>query len=1079
MILKRLLTLAFIGIVISFSLLAYLFADRQSILLEKSAEEKARLYTDSLHTAIKESMLAGNLNITRGIVDKLNQQKAGKISVYRSNGSLAFGPGGLEIPQRAFAEPQDIVLRPKDSLLVIHPLANEPQCHRCHREKNAILGVVTVTIPTAYINSSISDLQRRLIFFGILLIFSAAAAVFFFAKKIMLDPINRLLEGVEIIRKGNLGHRIALNSKDELGSLSTAFNQMTEEMEKAHSKLEHAVRQKTNELRVIADLSTEVFRGDITLSVIVEKFLDGIINGMDYGYSVLCLIDKDTGTLYREFKKGVDGSFCAAEIALAGSHPFAKAVIEARPLIRKAEDLGATALCPNVVIIPILSHSRKRCREINLCNHEACPAFNKPDERCWTTANTLCRSPQAAAGSEKIYGCLHCSVFPVLGVLVAGRSGNIHKSSLHSLEILASEIASAIEAQMLIESQKKDIKKLVELHDISVESLQNPGGPLTEAIVASIASFSNIEAAILWMRGEDGALYREASSNIDVDSAPKVVPADDPFTGRAVAEKRAIETLEMNHTGMLGGIVDRHGFLYAAAIPLVYKGRILGCLTVFKKKDFQMTDPEKAVVRLFTSQAAAALNTAAVYDELRDSEEHYRSLFENALDIIFIVSREGAVVSLNPAFEKMTGLHAADWIGRPFGRLVHPDDLPFAEAVFRHVLSDESPPVFELRIKSGPEGYMVGEITVSPYVSAGKVTGILGVVRNITERKMAEENLKRVMLELGKQKDLSDSIFNNTSSGMLVLDNEGIVIGINKSGLDILGFSSDTLTGKQIVAINPEFNSMRIVEDKPDRVIEITTPDGLVRPVGFSNSFLRDDGSGINGTIVVFRDLTEIRKIQTETRKKDHIDTMTKVISGVAHEIRNPLFGISAIGQIIERETDQPQHRTLMQALLKEANRMKRLVEELLLYTRVSRLDIQETDLRILLEEVVHFTRAKRKDVVLIIKADPSIMARVDRDKIQQVFLNILDNAAEAAAGLISITAGNNGGFAEIEVTDDGPGIKAEDISRVFDPFFTTKKGGTGLGLPICRKIVEDHGGTIRIDGVAEKGTAVTVRLRN
>jgi two-component system sensor histidine kinase HydH len=204
---------------------------------------------------------------------------------------------------------------------------------------------------------------------------------------------------------------------------------------------------------------------------------------------------------------------------------------------------------------------------------------------------------------------------------------------------------------------------------------------------------------------------------------------------------------------------------------------------------------------------------------------------------------------------------------------------------------------------------------------------------------------------------------------------------------------------------------------------------------------------------------------------------MAKVISGVAHEIRNPLFGISSIGQILEREVDSAQHRALAQAMLRESDRMKRLIEELLLYTKPSRFEITEVDLSTLFEELGHYLGARRETLSLSIDIPPLTTLRADRDKIRQVLLNLLNNAADAARTEIRVSAKTAGNVVEIRIADDGSGINENDLARVFDPFFTTKKGGTGLGLPICKKIVEDHGGTIDILSEKNRGTTVVLML--
>jgi signal transduction histidine kinase len=311
----------------------------------------------------------------------------------------------------------------------------------------------------------------------------------------------------------------------------------------------------------------------------------------------------------------------------------------------------------------------------------------------------------------------------------------------------------------------------------------------------------------------------------------------------------------------------------------------------------------------------------------------------------------------------------------------------------------------------------------------------------------------------------------------MVLDREGRVLKINSVAAEILDSDVAALTGAKITEIYPEAREMLVLDSGFSREVTLTLPEGDCVPIGFANSRLSGSNDVGEGIIVLFRNLTEIKKLQSELRKKEHFEAMARVISGVAHEIRNPLFGISSIGQILERELDSPQHKALTQAMLKETERMKRLIEELLLYTRPSRFDIREVDIGILFEELLQHMKAKRADITFSLNIHPLVIM-ADRDKIMQVFLNLLNNAVDSAKSLIRMSVKAVDNKAVILVSDDGPGIRREDLQRVFEPFFTTKKGGTGLGLPICKKIVEDHGGTIEIQSEEGKGTSVVLTLQ-
>jgi len=931
------------GVVVFFGLLTFLILEREKSTILDIYREEASHTVDVIARNLTYTMLKETPDVVMESIKTFNKTDMVQVGVLGPNGAPAFDTR-IAVPREVFLSQKDSYIRSGGDLIFFRPLANDERCHRCHDAGDKTRGMIVIRTSLKKADEEIAKTAKRLIVFAVFIGLLSEVFLLFVMRKYILKPVEVLNKGAQLLKSGKLDHRIEAKGDDEIAALSSCFNEMAETIERSHLNLESIVRQRTKELRVIAELSTKVFRGDLTLQWIVEKFLSAITDQLDYGFAAVCLIDKTTGVLSHEFRKGTDRAFCSAEISLSSEHPFAKIVREARPAIRKTGDLGVPLAPSNIVVVPILSHQRRMCREINLCTFEQCPAFFSKDERCWLIHDTLCRSPQAVAGVGKIYGCLHCPAFPVLGVLIAGRDSEIAKSSLYSIEILASEIASAIENRRFIESKKEDIGKLMKLHDVSVGSLQNLDETLASAIVSSATVFSGTSASILWLLGKDGRLHMKEAYKVD-DRLPESLPLDGTFPGRAVMEERPVETIEMKNVGCLREMIRERGFLYVSSVPLKFRDSVFGCLTLFKESDFLMTDSEKAVVMLFASQAAAAMNTARIYNELK------------------------------------------------------------------------------------------------------------------------------------AEKELADAIFSSVASGIMVLDRDGHVMKINSVGAEILDADMSTVIGKKITELYPEAKEMLSLGTEVSREVTLTLPKGDNVPVGFANSPFFGSNDVQEGIIVLFRNLTEIKRLQSELRKKEHFETMAKVISGVAHEIRNPLFGISSIGQILERELDLPQHKALTQAMLKEADRMKRLIEELLLYTRPSRFDIRQVDLGILFEELLLHMKSKRADVTFSLNIIP-IVIMADRDKIMQVFLNLLNNAVDAAKRLIRMSVKTTDHTAVVVVADDGPGIKKEDLQRVFEPFFTTKKGGTGLGLPICKKIVEDHGGTIEIRSADGQGTTVVLTFK-
>lgn len=357
---------------------------------------------------------------------------------------------------------------------------------------------------------------------------------------------------------------------------------------------------------------------------------------------------------------------------------------------------------------------------------------------------------------------------------------------------------------------------------------------------------------------------------------------------------------------------------------------------------------------------------------------------------------------------------------------------------------------------------------------AGRLQEIYGGLENMVKVRTAEVN---------ENARLMQGILSSMSSGVVLLTGDGRVKLINPPGAWILGRGNENLVGRSLAEVVPETAAFLSARVGSYEEITVSTPDGLTTPVGFTTSrFPGSEDVQAPGFIVVFQDLTELKTLQSELLNKERFASMGRVVAGVAHEIRNPLFGISAIGQIFERDLTDPGHLELVQALLSEAKRLNQLVEELLIYGRPMKLKRENADLRVLWEEVLdmHHDELRRRNIKVI--GDYAVrhpIAYFDPHQLRQVFLNLLRNAIEAMpnGGTITITLLLADSFLMFRVTDAGAGIPKESLEHIFDLFFTTKPKGTGLGLAICRKIMRDHGGDISIDSVEGRGATATITL--
>jgi signal transduction histidine kinase len=271
----------------------------------------------------------------------------------------------------------------------------------------------------------------------------------------------------------------------------------------------------------------------------------------------------------------------------------------------------------------------------------------------------------------------------------------------------------------------------------------------------------------------------------------------------------------------------------------------------------------------------------------------------------------------------------------------------------------------------------------------------------------------------------------------------------------------------------------------------------LNRVIGYTLSQVKDDAGAPIGAVMFFKDLTRVEQIEEQERLRDRLASLGEMAAGIAHELKNPLAGIEVMAGLLRRQVaDSKDAQSLLADILSEAKLANAIVVEMLEFVRPVRLQVESTDIAAVLQQSVTMaeSKARRGDVQVTMTIEPGLpMIASDHHQLSQVFTNLIANAFEAldGNGHITISAGTTAIEADpafagvhpptpavvVEVADDGPGVAAEVTDKIFNPFFTTKVTGTGLGLPIVRKIVDAHDGRIDVSSAADTGTRFRVTL--
>lgn len=272
----------------------------------------------------------------------------------------------------------------------------------------------------------------------------------------------------------------------------------------------------------------------------------------------------------------------------------------------------------------------------------------------------------------------------------------------------------------------------------------------------------------------------------------------------------------------------------------------------------------------------------------------------------------------------------------------------------------------------------------------------------------------------------------------------------------------------------------------------------LDRVIGFTLSQVRDEAGVPMGAVLFFKDLTHVEQMVERERLRDRLVSLGEMAAGIAHELKNPLAGIEVMAGLLRRQVpDSPDAQSLLADILSEAKLANAIVVEMLEFVRPIRLQVEQTDIANVLKQSITNAESKvpRRDVHIDVEVARGLpLMDGDDNQLCQVFSNLLTNAFEAMNGKGHVvlrasleSLAQDPGFAAdapeptpiivVDVIDDGPGVPAHLSDRIFNPFFTTKTTGSGLGLPIVRKIVDAHDGRIDLTSEPGRGTRFRVTL--
>jgi two-component system, sporulation sensor kinase E len=376
------------------------------------------------------------------------------------------------------------------------------------------------------------------------------------------------------------------------------------------------------------------------------------------------------------------------------------------------------------------------------------------------------------------------------------------------------------------------------------------------------------------------------------------------------------------------------------------------------------------------------------------------------------------------------------------------------------------------------------------------VSGFFDRVASRLDR-LDKESLQKHIARLVQERGFFETIFQSIEEGIMVVDRDGLLLYANRSAEGLAGFNYEKIRGRSILRYLRDWEWEHLLE-MPEAVdegwsrmvtreIEISYPEHRI--VAVSGRPLEAAGLDVRAILVILRDITRERRDEATALASERSDAVRLLAAGVAHEIGNPLNALNIHLQLLARELGDVQPEALRGSLKDlvavartEVERLDTTITQFLRAIRPSRPVLEPENPTEVLHETLKLLKTEFENRRIAVAVDvpeqvPSV--HLDRSQIKQVFFNLIKNALEAMpdGGTLRVVFSVDDACVNIAFCDSGSGIAGENMRQIFEPYHTTKKEGSGLGLMIVKRIIDDHGGEIELSSKLDEGTCFKIRL--
>ena len=568
--------------------------------------------------------------------------------------------------------------------------------------------------------------------------------------------------------------------------------------------------------------------------------------------------------------------------------------------------------------------------------------------------------------------------------------------------------------------------------------------------------------------------------------------------------------------GRAAAFEEERPFRAVLTVPMIWQGRVTGVIHVLDDiASRRFTQADQELLTLFANHAAIAVENARLLEQekrhaeeltrystnleqlvfertgkLAESERRFRELSDLLPQIVFEIDKNGNVQYMNRAGFAATGLNEEELRrGLNASDMLAPAEHERATRGIQRVIAGEMIGEREFTVLRRDGTAFPVIVYTAPIMREGKTAGVRGIAVDITQRKRMEEEIRAARERLDYMITHNPAVI---YSGKPLADRSDFLLTyLSERVGSMLGFEPQDFIG------HPEFWG-RHVHPEDKRSVQAGVhrlwkegqhtfeyrflhKDGSYRWIREEAKVVRDAAGKPVEVMGYWTDVTEWKRMEAELAKSQRFAAIGETAAMVGHDLRNPLQGIAGAVYYLatkERPKLSKEGRNMLQLIEEDIGRSDKIISDLLEYSRELHLELSETNVKSITEDALATVKIpKGIRVVNSTKNQPTM--RLDLEKMRRVFLNLTLNAVDAMpkGGTLTIASIRSGDNVHITFKDTGEGMTTETLTKLWSPLFTTKAKGMGFGLPVAKRLVEAHGGSINVESKLGKGSTFTVTL--